>query len=86
MRTQNQQIPSTAVAAANGADQRRLNLVRRRSTLEARLLAHRCGWRTLDDLRLRRLERSLKNVLKALGGNDPAVKLIRHGSPQGTSA
>ena len=52
-------------------------LVRRRTELEARLIAHRCGWRTLDDIRLRRVRRSLAGVLRALGAPDPAELLMQ---------
>ncbi len=54
-------------------------LVHRRSALEARLLAHQCGWRQLDEVRLRRLRRSLTGVLEALGGEDPARALLAAG-------
>jgi hypothetical protein len=52
-------------------------LVRRRTELEAKLLAHRCDWRVLDEIRLRRLRRSLSAVLEALGEPDPAEALTQ---------
>lgn len=68
----------TATPADGASVDRHLVLVRRRSILEAKLLAHRCGWLTLDEIRQRRLERSLRSVLSALGKKDPADRLIRH--------
>ena len=65
-----------AQRAAVGADDRRA-LVRRRTDLEAVLIAHRCGWRTLDEIRLTRTRRALASVLKSLGVPDPAEALIR---------
>ena len=58
-------------------DALRCGLVRRRSELEAKLLAHRLGWRRLDEIRLRRTRHTLKSVLEALGQEDPAEALLR---------
>jgi hypothetical protein len=52
-------------------------LVALRSQLEAKLLAHRCGWQSLDDIRVKKLELALKAVLAELGQPDPAEVLIR---------
>ena len=52
-------------------------LVTLRTQLEAKLLAHRCGWRTLDDIRVKKLELALTAVLAELGQPDPAEALIR---------
>ena len=52
-------------------------LVALRSQLEAKLLAHRCGWQSLDDIRVKKLELALKAVLAELGQPDPAEALIR---------
>ena len=52
-------------------------LVALRTQLEAKLLAHRCGWQPLDDIRVRKLELALKAVLAELGQPDPAEELIR---------
>lgn len=52
-------------------------LIALRSQLEAKLLAHRCGWQSLDDIRLRKLELALKAVLGELDQPDPAEALIR---------
>jgi len=52
-------------------------LVALRTQLEAKLLAHRCGWRTLDDIRVKKLELALQAVLAELGQPDPAEALIR---------
>lgn len=52
-------------------------LVKTRTELEAKLLAYRCGWQKLDDIRVRKLERSLRIVLNELGSPDPAEALIR---------
>ena len=38
-------------------------LIALRTQLEAKLLAHRCGWQALDDIRVKRLELALKAVL-----------------------
>jgi len=54
----------------------RRTLIRQRTELEARLLAHRSGWRVMDEIRLRRFELSLITVLEALGEPDPAEALI----------
>lgn len=80
MRSESQKTSAAGRATpADGASaDRRLALVRRRSVLEAKLLAHRCGWLALDDIHQRRLERSLRSVLGALGKKDPADSLIRH--------
>ena len=51
-------------------------LVALRTQLEAKLLAHRCGWQVLDDIRVRKLELALKAVLAELGQPDPAEALI----------
>jgi hypothetical protein len=52
-------------------------LVALRTQLEAKLLAHRCGWQSLDDIRVKKLELALKAVLAELGQPDPAEALIR---------
>ncbi len=52
-------------------------LIALRTQLEAKLLAHRCGWQTLDDIRIKKLELALKAVLAELGQPDPAEALIR---------
>ena len=52
-------------------------LVALRTQLEAKLLAHRCGWQALDDIRVKKLELALKAVLAELGQPDPAEALIR---------
>ena len=52
-------------------------LVALRTELEAKLLAHRCGWQALDDIRVKKLELALKAVLAELGQPDPAEALIR---------
>ena len=51
-------------------------LIALRTQLEAKLLAHRCGWQALDDIRVKRLELALKAVLAKLGSPDPAEALI----------
>ena len=52
-------------------------LVALRTQLEAKLLAHRCGWQALDDIRVKKLELALQAVLAELGQPDPAEALIR---------
>lgn len=52
-------------------------LVQSRTELEAKLLAYRCGWQKLDDIRVRKLERALGGILSELGRPDPAEGLIR---------
>ena len=64
------------VRTAPPAQDDRRTLVRRRTELEARLIAHRCGWRQLDEVRLQRLYRALASTLEALGDRDPAEMLI----------
>ena len=51
-------------------------LVALRTQLEAKLLAHRCGWQEIDDIRVKKLELALKAVLAELGSPDPAEALI----------
>ena len=51
-------------------------LVALRTQLEAKLLAHHCGWQVLDDIRVKKLELGLKAVLGELGQPDPAEALI----------
>ena len=51
-------------------------LIALRTELEAKLLAHRCGWQAMDDIRLKKLELALKAVLGELGQPDPAEALI----------
>lgn len=53
------------------------SLVALRTQLEAKLLAHRCGWQSLDDIRVKKLELALKAVLAEIGHRDPAEALIR---------
>ena len=55
-------------------------LVALRTQLEAKLLAHRCGWQEMDDIRVKKLELALKAVLAELGAPDPAEALISGGS------
>ena len=55
-------------------------LVALRTQLEAKLLAHRCGWQVMDDIRVKKLELALKAVLAELGSPDPAEALISGGS------
>ena len=55
-------------------------LIALRTQLEAKLLAHRCGWQALDDIQVKRLELALKAVLAKLGSPDPAEALISGGS------
>jgi len=45
-------------------------LKRRRTALEAKLLAYRLGWLAGDDVRVRRLQRDLKTVLSLLPEGD----------------
>ena len=52
-------------------------LVALRTQLEAKLLAHRCGWQAMDDIRVKKLELALKAVLAEIGQPDPAEELIR---------
>lgn len=52
-------------------------LIALRTQLEAKLLAQRCGWQALDDIRVKKLELALQAVLAELGQPDPAEALIR---------
>ncbi len=74
MRVERKRHATTAEERDPGA---RRSLVFARTELEAALLAHRCGWQTLDDIRLKKLELALKAVLRELGQPDPAEALIR---------
>lgn len=69
--------PRGQAQTAEPEENDRRKLVRRRTELEARLIAHRCGWQILDDIGLKRTRRSLASVLKSLGAPDPAQALIR---------
>jgi hypothetical protein len=71
------------LAITDTRDAKRQNsaLVALRTQLEAKLLAHRCGWRTLDDIRVKKLELALQAVLAELGQPDPAEELIRRNQP-----
>lgn len=50
------------------------NAIRRRTELEAKLLAYRCGWLARDEIRIRKLERALLTVLAAIGRDDPMAR------------
>lgn len=50
--------------------------VRRRTELEAKLIAYRCGWLVGDEIRIRRLERELGRLLDEIGQDDPAHRLL----------
>ena len=66
-----------ATANTREAQRKDTALVALRTQLEAKLLAHRCGWQALDDIRVKKLELALKAVLAELGQPDPAEELIR---------
>ena len=51
-------------------------VVRRRSELEAKLLAYRCGWLARDEIRIRKLERELDLVLKRIGTDDALARRL----------
>ena len=54
-------------------------LTQQRSELEARLLAYRCGWLELDEIKIRKLEKALRGVLHKLGTDDVlATALLEH--------
>jgi hypothetical protein len=52
------------------------NLVGRRTELEAKLLAHRCGWLASDEIKVRKLERALAEVLAEIGRDDPMARRL----------
>jgi len=55
-------------------------LKRRRTELEAKLLAYRLGWLAEDDVHVRRLQRDLKTVLSLLPeGDSRAAALLGRG-------
>ena len=45
--------------------------VRRRTEIEAKLLAYRSGWLPSDEIRIRKLTRELSEVLDYIGAADP---------------
>ena len=60
------------------ADDRR-TLIRRRTDLEAKLLAWRSGWIDLDELRVRKLQRELHAVLTELQTKDTLARFLLSG-------
>ena len=50
--------------------------VSRRSALEAKLLAHHCGWLQLDEIRVRKLRRDLARLLDEMGSDDPLARRL----------
>lgn len=50
--------------------------VLRRSELEAKLLAYRCGWLARDEIKIRKLERELDRVLKQIGTDDALARRL----------
>ena len=48
----------------------------RRSALEAKLLAHHCGWLQLDEIRVRKLRRDLARLLDEMGSDDPLARRL----------
>ncbi len=55
-------------------------LIQRRTELEARLLAYRCGWRAHDEMQVVRLTRALARVLDELGQEDRQARALVAGS------
>ncbi|MGE0624692.1 MAG: hypothetical protein AB7I04_03575 [Pseudomonadales bacterium] len=51
-------------------------LKRRRTSLEAKLLAYRIGWLAEDDASERKLQRDLRSVLSLLGNGDPLAATL----------
>lgn len=49
---------------------------RQRLDLEAKLLAYRCGWLSFDEIKIRKLERQLKQLLESAGDDQMARNLI----------
>ncbi len=56
-------------------------LIRRRTELEAKLLAWRSGWIRLDELRIRKLEKELEAVLAGLPDQDPLAQALIRRAP-----
>ena len=61
---------TTVVPVSNRA------LIQQRSELEARLLAYRCGWLELDEIKIRKLENALRQVLQMLGTDDVLARAL----------
>jgi hypothetical protein len=64
-----------AGAVGDQEDAGRNAVVRQRSELEAKLLAYRCGWLARDEIKIRKLQRELDQILKQIGTDDA---LARH--------
>ncbi|MEJ2088276.1 MAG: hypothetical protein P8Y69_07345 [Gammaproteobacteria bacterium] len=65
------------------SDTHRHQAVHRRTALEAKLLAYRCGWLAPDEVRVRRLQRALERVLAEIGRDDPmARQLLMRAAPK----
>lgn len=50
--------------------------VRRRTEIEAKLLAYRSGWLPSDEIRIRKLTRELSEVLDYIGAADPLANQL----------
>jgi hypothetical protein len=53
-----------------------VSAVRRRTQIEAKLLAYRCGWLPSDEIRIRKLTRELSEVLDYIGAGDPLAQQL----------
>ena len=69
--------PAGKKARARADDHRAL--IRRRTDLEAKLLAWRAGWIDLDELRVRKLQRELHAVLTELQTQDALARFLLSG-------
>ena len=61
---------------AGATSQRPFNRFQRRSELEAKLLAYRCGWLAPDEIRVRRLKRELALLLEETQADDAMARAL----------
>jgi hypothetical protein len=61
---------------AGTAAQKPFNHFQRRSELEAKLLAYRCGWLAPDEIRVRRLKRELARLLEEIQADDAMARAL----------
>ncbi len=63
----------------DAADGSRWTAIRRRSEIEAKLIAYRCGWLASDEIHIRKLTRELSEVLYFIGADDPLARQLIEG-------
>ena len=50
--------------------------MQRRTQLEAKLIAYRCGWLERDEIAIRKLERALDRVVREIGREDRMARAL----------